>query len=68
MIYQHILVAVDQSNASNLALQEAVRLAKDQNAKLRIIYIAKKPLLNRLKNAFLLIHFGAFIKKKDRVF
>lgn len=42
MIYKHILVAVDKSNASNLALQEAVRLAKDQNAKLRIIYIVEE--------------------------
>ncbi|KTD73817.1 universal stress protein [Legionella tucsonensis] len=46
MIYKHILVAVDKSNASNLALQEAVRLANDQNAKLRIIYIVEEVVVN----------------------
>ena len=45
MIYQHILVAVDRSNASNLALLEAIRLAKDQQAKLRIIYVVEESIV-----------------------
>ena len=45
MIYKNILVAVDKSNASNMALQEAVRLAKDQKAKLRIMYIADEAII-----------------------
>lgn len=42
MIYHHIMVAVDRSNASNLALLEAIRLTKDQQAKLRIIYVVEE--------------------------
>jgi nucleotide-binding universal stress UspA family protein len=37
-MYQHILVAVDDSDTSNRALQEAINLAKDQRAVLRIVY------------------------------
>lgn len=39
MIYKHILVAVDGSDTSILALNEAIRLAKDQKGKLRIIHV-----------------------------
>lgn len=39
MRYKRILVAVDGSDTSNLALQEAIQLTKDQKASLRIIYV-----------------------------
>ncbi|CEG60501.1 universal stress protein [Legionella micdadei] len=39
MIYQRIMVAVDGSEISHLALKEAIRLAKDQKAELRIIHV-----------------------------
>ena len=38
-MYKHILVAVDGSDTSNIALQEAIRLAKDQKAALRLIHV-----------------------------
>lgn len=38
-MYKHILVAVDGSDTSNLALQEAVKLAKEQNALLRLVHV-----------------------------
>ena len=38
-MYQHILAAVDDSSASDRALQEAIGLARDQHAILRIVYV-----------------------------
>lgn len=38
-MYKHILVAVDGSDTSNLALREAIKLAKDQKAMLRLINV-----------------------------
>ena len=38
-MYKHILVAVDGSDTSNLALQEAIQLAKDQKAALRLVHV-----------------------------
>lgn len=38
-MYTHILVAVDDSDTSNRALAEAIGLAKDQGAILRIVYV-----------------------------
>jgi nucleotide-binding universal stress UspA family protein len=38
-MYKQILVAVDGSNTSNLALNEAIKLAKDQQAALRLIHV-----------------------------
>jgi nucleotide-binding universal stress UspA family protein len=38
-MYKHILVAVDGSDTSNLALQESVKLAKEQNALLRLVHV-----------------------------
>lgn len=37
-LYARILVAVDGSSTSDLALDEAIRLALDQKAKLRIVH------------------------------
>lgn len=38
-MYKHILVAVDGSDTSQLALREAIKLAKDQQAELRLINV-----------------------------
>jgi nucleotide-binding universal stress UspA family protein len=38
-MYNHILVAVDGSDTSNLALREAIKLAKDQHSALRLIHV-----------------------------
>ena len=38
-MYKHILVAVDGSETSNLALKEAIKLAKEQQATLRLIHV-----------------------------
>ena len=38
-MYKRILVAVDGSETSNLALKEAIKLAKDQHAALRLIHV-----------------------------
>jgi len=44
-MYNRILVAVDGSEISKLALKEAIKLAKDQNASLRLIYIVDLTLI-----------------------
>jgi nucleotide-binding universal stress UspA family protein len=41
-MYQRILAAVDDSASSDRSLQEAIGLAKDQHAKLRIVYVVDK--------------------------
>jgi len=38
-MYQRILVSIDDSPTSHRALREAVALANDQHAKLRIVYV-----------------------------
>jgi nucleotide-binding universal stress UspA family protein len=38
-MYKHILVAVDGSDTSNLSLQEAIKLAKEQQAALRLVHV-----------------------------
>ena len=38
-MYKRILVAIDGSDTSDLALREAVGLAKDQNAMLRLVHV-----------------------------
>lgn len=40
-MYQHILVPVDGSTTSDRALQEALKLAKQQGAQLRLIYVVE---------------------------
>ncbi|BCA96585.1 universal stress protein [Legionella antarctica] len=39
MIYKNIMIAVDGSDTSSLAMQEAIRLTKDQKGTLRIVYV-----------------------------
>ncbi len=38
-MYQHILVATDGSDTSERALREALQLAKNQQARLRVVYV-----------------------------
>jgi nucleotide-binding universal stress UspA family protein len=38
-MYKHILVAIDGSVTSDLALREAIELAKNQNAMLRLLHV-----------------------------
>ncbi len=38
-MYKHILVAVDGSDTANLALQEAITMAREQQATLRLIHV-----------------------------
>lgn len=38
-MYKRILIAVDGSDTSNLALKESIRLAKNQRAALRLIHV-----------------------------
>jgi nucleotide-binding universal stress UspA family protein len=38
-MYRRILVAVDESDTSNLALKEAIRLAKDRPSALRLVHV-----------------------------
>jgi nucleotide-binding universal stress UspA family protein len=45
MMYNRILVAVDGSETSNLALKEAIKLAKDQHAALRFVHVVDVSLI-----------------------
>lgn len=44
-MYQHILVPIDGSATSDRALQEALELARQQNAQVRLIHIVEDILL-----------------------
>jgi len=39
-MYKHILVAVDGSDTSKMALNEAMKLASDQHATIRLVHVA----------------------------
>ncbi len=39
IMYKHILVPVDGSDTSNLALDEAIKLAKELKSELRLVYV-----------------------------
>ena len=45
-MYKHILVAVDGSDTSNLALREAAALGREMQAKLRIVHVVEEVTLN----------------------
>ena len=49
MIYKHIMVAIDGSNISNLALQEAMLFTKEQHARLRIINVVDESIANYIE-------------------
>lgn len=44
-MYKHILVAVDGSDAAKLALSEAINLAREQRAELRLIHVIDESLI-----------------------
>lgn len=44
-MYKRILVPIDGSPASNLGLEEAIKLAKDQNATLRLLHVLNEWLM-----------------------
>lgn len=44
-MYSQILVPVDGSTASTCGLREAIKIAKSQGSKLRLLHIVKAPLL-----------------------
>lgn len=48
-MYQHILAAVDGSDTADLALREAVKLAKEQQAKLRLVHVADEVVLEQYR-------------------
>ncbi len=57
-MYKHILVAVDGSNTSNLALQEAMKLAKEQQAALRLVHVVDEtPAYMTMDTAYALADF-----------
>ena len=41
-MYKKILVAIDGSHTSSLALQEAIKLAQEQSARLRLVHVIDK--------------------------
>jgi nucleotide-binding universal stress UspA family protein len=43
-MYKNILVAVDGSDTSNIALGEAIKLAKEQHAALRLVHVVDETL------------------------
>ena len=45
-MFKRILVAVDGSDAAGLALKEAIRLAKELQAQLRVVYVVDEVSLN----------------------
>jgi nucleotide-binding universal stress UspA family protein len=51
MIYKHIMIAMDDSEASDLALKEAIRLTEDQQATLKIMYILDKGIITSTGNS-----------------
>ncbi len=40
-MYQHILIPIDGSTTSDRALQEAIRLARQQSAQLELVYVVE---------------------------
>jgi nucleotide-binding universal stress UspA family protein len=46
MLYKRILVPVDGSNTSNHALQEALRVAKDQQATVRLVHVVDEAVID----------------------
>jgi nucleotide-binding universal stress UspA family protein len=57
-MYKHILVAVDGSDTSNLALQESIKLAKEQQAALRLVHVVDEtPTYMTMDTAYALADF-----------
>lgn len=57
-MYKHILVAVDGSDTSNLALQEAMKLANENQAALRLVHVVDEtPAYMTMDTAYALADF-----------
>ncbi len=73
-MYKRILVAVDGSNTSNVALEEAVKMAKELKAQLRIVTVVEEIILtgggadyvdvNEVRKA--VVHYGEEALKKAK--
>ena len=66
-MYSRILVAIDSNEVSQLALQEAIKLARDQQAKLRIIYVADEVIFGEIYPLDIK-EYGASVKKHGQAF
>ena len=66
-MYRRILVAVDGSKASGLALRQAIQLAKEQQARLRVVHVVDELLLNVETPRELKEYWGAVRKGGERV-
>lgn len=64
-MFQHILVPVDGSGTSDLALQEATRLAKELRSQLRIVYVVDEVNVN-LDSAYARDEFVDSVRKSGR--
>jgi|SRR5665647_675788 len=63
-MYKHILVAVDGSDTSNLALQEAMKLAKEHQAALRLVHVVDEtPAYMTMDTAYALADFQKAIRE-----
>jgi len=63
-MYKHVLVAVDGSDTSNLALQESIKLAKEQQAALRLVHVVDEtPMYMTMDTAFALGDFQKAIRE-----
>jgi nucleotide-binding universal stress UspA family protein len=63
-MYKHILVAVDGSDTSNLSLQEAIKLAKEQQAALRLVHVVDEtPAYMTMDTAYALADFQKAIRE-----
>lgn len=63
-MYKHILVAVDGSDTSNLALQEAMKLAKEQQAALRLIHVVDEtPVYMTMDTGYALADFQRVVRE-----
>lgn len=61
-MYKRILVAVDGSDTSNAGLRHAIRLAKNVQARLRLIHVADEVTVN-VETAYALEDFGSAIRR-----
>ena len=50
-MYQHILIPIDGSSTSDLALQEGLRLAKHHNAQIEFVYVIEDITLQSIELA-----------------
>lgn len=64
-MYQRILIPIDGSSTSHLALRHAIRLAKEQQARLRIVYVVDEVNLT-LETEYAMTEFMEAVRKTGR--